>query len=295
MMRSAVRRWLPVAVAACGAPGSAQPGHDERAPRSRAADDGMVAIAAGSYVAGSTAAERATAYDDYRATAGHDAARDQRWFDREDDRHVATAPAFAIDREPVTQGAYAEYVAAGRASPPTMDDATWRRQGFRQDFATEVARFAWSTDQPPAGRDLHPVVLVTWAEADGYCRWRGALRGRSRRLPTAAEYEKAARGDAGRVYPWGDAFDADRLNSAVRGPRDTTPVGSYPGGASPYGVHDLAGNVFEWTATPARDGKRLVKGSAWDDFAGVGRGTSGHGRSPTIRHVIVGFRCAGAA
>ena len=141
----------------------------------------------------------------------------------------------------------------------------------------------------------HPVVLVTYGEAEKYCAWRGAQKGEKRRLPTAAEYEKAARGDGGLAYPWGNTYEADKLDSAVRGPGDTVPVGQYVTGASPYGVLDLAGNVFEWTATPFSDGKMTVKGSAWEDYAGVGRGASRHGRAPKVRHVIVGFRCAADA
>ena len=97
------------------------------------------------------------------------------------------------------------------------------------------------------------------------------------------------------IYPWGNAYEPDKLDSAVKGPGDTVPVGQFTSGASPYGVLDLAGNVFEWTSTPMPDGKMTVKGSAWEDFAGVGRGASRHGRAQTVRHVIVGFRCAADA
>ena len=116
------------------------------------------------------------------------------------------------------------------------------------------------------------------------------------RLPTTAEFEKAARGDGGVAYPWGNAFDAERLNSNAHGAGDTTAVGSFPSGASPYGVLDTAGNVFQWTSTAGEGGAgaatRIVKGSAWDDWGGVGRGASQHARPVAIRHVIVGFRCA---
>jgi formylglycine-generating enzyme required for sulfatase activity len=110
--------------------------------------------------------------------------------------------------------------------------------------------------------------------------------------------EKAARGAEGFAYPWGNEFDADKLNSQVRGPGDTVPVGSFPEAASPYGVLDLAGNVFQWTSTPwppgaGADAERYtVRGSAWDDWAGLGRGAAWHGRPKGVRHVIVGFRCA---
>ncbi len=289
-----MRAWL-VAVAACGSPMPPR-APSARAPLSLAADDHMVLVPAGSYIAGSTPEERAAAYDDYRASSGHDTAREHHWFDHEDDRHlVAVMPAFRIDLMPVTQAQYGELVAAGGARPPAIDEAAWRAQAFVQDYATEVTRFVWSDSRPPAGREDHPVVLVTWAEADRYCRWRGEQRGEPRRLPTADEYEKAARGDHGFTYPWGNAYEADKLNSAVAGPRDTVAVGSYVAGASPYGVLDLAGNVFEWTSTPFAEGKMTVKGSAYEDYAGLGRGAGRHGRTPTIRHVIVGFRCAADA
>ena len=246
------------------------------------------------FVAGSTPEERAQAYDDYQQTSGTDTARHHKWFDSEEDRHVEQLTAFQIDLMPVTQSQFAEYVNAGHAQPLTIDPATWTAQGFAQDYATEVERFVWRDGRPPAGREDHPVALVTWTEADTYCAWRGELAGAKRRLPTAHEFEKAARGAEGLAYPWGNAFEPTKVNSGVGGPRDTIPVGTLTIGASPYGALDLAGNVFQWTATPAPEGKMLVKGSAWEDFAGVGRGASGHGRAKTARHVIIGFRCAAA-
>lgn len=251
----------------------------------------MVEIPAGKYIAGSTPEERTAAYDDYRSTSGNDTAREKKWFESEEDRHLEELPGFRIDLMPVTQAEYAEFVASKQAQPPRIDAKGWVDQGFVQDYAT-VERFNWPDSTPPVGRADHPVVLVTWAEADQYCKWRGKLAGQERRLPTAEEYEKAARGEHGFVYPWGNTFDAEKLNSAVNGPHDTTPVGQFVVGASPYGVLELAGNVFEWTSSEAPDGQRIVKGSAWEDYAGFGRGASAHGRAPTVRHVIIGFRCA---
>lgn len=289
-----IRPLLITSLCACGAPPAPVHPNAAAAPLSLAADDRMITVPAGQYVAGSTPEERAQAYDDYQQTSGTDTARDNKWFDREEERHVEQLTAFRLDLMPVTQSQFAEYVNAGHARPLVIDAAVWSAQGFTQDYATEVERFIWRDGRPPAGREDHPVVLVTWTEADRYCAWRGELAGAKRRLPTAHEFEKAVRGDGGISYPWGNTFEATKLNSGVGGPRDTVPVGTFTVGASPYGALDLAGNVFQWTSTPAPDGagKMVVKGSAWEDFAGVGRGASGHGRAQTVRHVIIGFRCA---
>ena len=252
------------------------------------ADVDMVRITGSASIAGSTPAERETAYQASLTTSGSDSACRNHWFDVEATPHVVMLDGFSIDRRPVTQAQFAQFVQARHLLGPVIGREAWHAQGFRQNYDTEVVRFNWRNDQPPAGRNDHPVVLVTWAEADEFCRWRGA------RLPTAEEYEKAARGVDGRVYPWGDDFAANRLNSAVAGPGDTVPVGSFPNGASPYGVLDLAGNIFHWTSSswPGRATHMTVKGSAWDDFAGLGRGAALHSRPRTARHVLVGFRCA---
>jgi formylglycine-generating enzyme required for sulfatase activity len=277
---------------ACGGKPATQHPQSTGAPLSLAADARMIAVPEGQFIAGSTPEERAAAYEDYLATAGHDGARTNKWFDQEEDRRIAKAPAFRIDLMPVTQAQYGEMVAAGKAKPPAMDEATWKAQGFAQDFATEVSRYVWKDGRPPVGREDHPVVLVAFDEAARYCAWRGEMRGEPRRLPSAAEYEKAARGESGLTYPWGNAYEPEKLNSAVKGPKDTTPAGQFVDGASPYGVLELAGNVFHWTSTPNAGDRMTVKGSAWEDFAGLGRGAAFHGRPKTARHVIVGFRCA---
>jgi formylglycine-generating enzyme required for sulfatase activity len=298
-----VAKWLAVVAALALANCSSGNNKPDRprlyrggdAPLSRAADSSMLEIPAGSYIAGSTESERVGAYDTYKDTAGHDGARANKWFEREQDRHMSSLPAFRIDMTPVTMAAYAEFVSDTSHRSPSIDEATWKKQGFIQKYEKEVVRYIWDGDQPPPGRQQQPVVLVSWDDATAYCAWRGDVIGDKRRLPTADEFEKAARGVDGNVYPWGNAWDASKLNSGVAGPRDLVPVGSFPGGASPYGMLDAAGNVFQWTATPWPVGqdKMTVKGSAWEDFGGVGRGASKHGRQKWIRHAIVGFRCAG--
>lgn len=96
----------------------------------------------------------------------------------------------------------------------------------------------------------HPVVNVSWADAFAYTQWLSAVTGHAYRLPTEAEWEKAARGTDGRIYPWGNEPMVANARVVEGGESWTTaPVGSYPKGASPYGAHDMAGNVLEWTST----------------------------------------------
>ena len=289
-----IRFGLLLLTACSGVPGTAHPSASQPAPLSLAKDAQMVVVPAGSYIAGSTIEERVAAYDDYQKTSGQDVAREKKWFEGEDDRHQEELPAYRIDLMPVTQAEYAEFVTAKRAPAPSIDAAAWAKQGFVQDYSI-VEKFNWKDGGPPTAKEDHPVVLVTWEEASAYCKWRGDMAGGTRRLPTEPEFEKAARGDSGIAYPWGNAYEPDKLNSAVKGPGDTTPVGQYTNGASPYGLLDMAGNVFQWTSTRYREGAMTVKGSAWEDYGGVGRGASRHGRAITARHVIVGFRCAGPA
>jgi len=110
-------------------------------------------------------------------------------------------------------------------------------------------------------------------------------------LPTEKQWEKAARGPKGFIFPWGNSFDPANLNSHDNGSFDTTIVGKFIKGASPYGMLDGAGQVYEWTATATTPQQHLVKGGSWDDKGcGVCRSAARHARPVYIKHILIGFR-----
>jgi formylglycine-generating enzyme required for sulfatase activity len=183
-------------------------------------------------------------------------------FEDEQPAHRLFLPEFQMACTPVTNAQYGLYVqATGTATPQH-----------------------WEDGQPPKEKLEHPVVYVSWHEACGYCAWLSQVIGKPVRLPTEAEWEKAARGDRDkRVYPWGETFDVVKCNSVALGLDDTTPVGIFPAGASLYACLDMAGNVLEWTCSLRKaypydpnDGRenltasdeepRVLRGGAfWDD------------------------------
>jgi len=187
-------------------------------------------------------------------------------------------PAFAIDCTEVTVSAYSRCVAAGRC------------QAVRSP-----------TGAAPADLGL-PMVGVSYFDAARYCTFV------NKRLPTEAEWEKAARGPEGRRYPWGDAFDCRRGNFGNFGgdgrcadqgaPGRPVAVGSFPDGASPYGVLDLSGNVWEWVdgrygfAQLNRPGLRLLRGGGCCSIFGLSRSSDRLALPATYRDVDIGFRCA---
>ena len=188
----------------------------------------------------------------------------------------------------------AEYAAVLYAQPghraPDVDRATWESYGLIHPYG-RTRRHAWVGANPPVGREAHPVVLVSRGDAKVYAAWLSEQTGHGWRLPEEHEWEKAARGTDGRYFPWGNAFIAARLNSHDQGPFDTTPVGAYADGASPFGMLDAAGQVFEWTATLSGPGRATVKGGSWDDKGcGVCRPAARHGRPVDLKHILIGFR-----
>ncbi|WP_374689380.1 formylglycine-generating enzyme family protein [Promineifilum sp.] len=194
-------------------------------------------------------------------------------------------PTFHIGRTPVTNAAYKRFLDANPDHRvPFLDDGdAWP---YNWD---PVARLY------PAGRDDHPVVLVSWDDARAFCGWAGL------RLPTEQEWEKAARGVDARRYPWGDD-DADPALANYGGNAgETTPVEVYsPDSDSPYGAADMAGNVWEWTASPYDEdgpasvsGARTLRGGAWDSEELELESNFRRGREPELRAPNVGFRVAG--
>ena len=154
---------------------------------------------------------------------------------------------FRLSRFPVTNRQFEAFVEDGGYSAKWKD--CWTKAGWIWKEAQEAREDVF------ADRRLsnHPRVDVSWYEAVAFCRWLGEKLGYEVRLPTEAEWEKAARGTDGRLYPWGDTFEAERCNVVETGIGRTSAVGSFPSGASPYGVLDSAGNVWEWCSTQWRE------------------------------------------
>lgn len=219
-------------------------------------------------------------------------------------RHAKVA-AFKLMRMEVTNGEFAAFTqATGHVTDPER-----QRSGYVwTDRWREVAGADWRHPQGPqssiAGMEDHPVVQVSARDAAAFCAWRGL------RLPTETEWEFAARGTDARRYPWGDAAPEQsgkrRANfgslaccqaDASDGYLRTAPVGSFPVGASPFGILDLAGNVWEWTSSPYKPGgdELAIRGGGWGNDAYCLRTSYRHGNPPEIGLDMVGFRCAGGA
>lgn len=250
----------------------------------------VVKIAAGAFITGSDRAEREAAYLLDERAYGHTITREQRWYESEGARQTVTLPAYSIMKNLVTNAEYRKFVEATGHPAPNVDKMTWESYGLVHPWE-RTRRFAWNNGAPPEGRRDHPVVLVSRPDARAYAAWLSRVTGKAWRLPTEHEWEKAARGVDGRRFPWGNGFSPQLLNSHDAGPFDTVSVGSYPRGASPFGMNDAAGQVFEWTSTPDGEGRAIVKGGSWDDKGcGVCRPAARHSRPVDIKHILIGFR-----
>ena len=278
-------------------------------PREIVGKDGaeMVLIPAGEFWMGNTSEGLEPIRAFCKQTPHANVCRDKHYERDELPRRRVTLDAFYMDRFLVTNSQFAGFVRATgyrtfaevqRESKVWLwDNGSWKRPSVPNAY--------WRS---PSGRggilaeSTNPVVQVSWDDATAYCQWAGE------RLPTEAEWEKAARGSDGRRYPWGDAWDSTKANGERKLSR-TTPVGSYPQGVSPYGAHDMAGNVWQWIADwyaegyykigpngnplgPEAGKSRVTRGGSWLDHPAVLTTTFRHSIPPSYAVNVVGFRCA---
>jgi formylglycine-generating enzyme required for sulfatase activity len=289
-------------------------------------DDGMVLIPAGEFTMGSNKEENAAMWRE--ANALNPYGFNDRLYVDEHPAHKVNLPAFLMDKYEVTNAQYRDFAIATQHSVP----ASWPRNGYNfsnallaslpLDDLRQIAtdRFKLDMDvtkmtQPAllaelekiqATRHQLPVTTVTWSDADTYCHWAG------KRLPTEAEWEKAARGPQGFEYPWGNNWDPKMINTMSEDPdAPYSAVGSFPGDKSGYGVYDMAANVTEWVAdwydaypgAPASDNKyygklqRVVRGGMtssghYDSLSVVFRTAKRNHLKPYSVLIDVGFRCA---
>ncbi len=210
-------------------------------------------------------------------------------------RHDVFVDTFFIDKYEVTNAHYLEFVkAANHRVPQNPKNPT---------------RNLWQGESITESLTDRPVINVDWFDADAYCRWAG------KRLPTEAEWEKAAKGTADRRFPWGNVEPTDKhlnFNQRWIGERTLMPVGSYEAGKSPFGAYDMAGNVWEWVndwydaryyeKSPERNPKgpdtgtkRIIRGAGWQNETPTVRIFTRVDSDPTIRNESTGFRCAADA
>ncbi len=214
-------------------------------------------------------------------------ASDPQAAEDEKPQHTVYLDPFWIDKFEVTNALYRHCVDAGKCGRPG-DLTSYTRTSY--------------FDNPQFAN--YPANYISWQDARAYCIWAG------KHLPTEAQWEKAARGTDGRIYPWGNTWDPTKLNSKDKGPGDTTAVGSYPAGASPYGGMDLAGNAWEWVADwygadyyansprnnpsgPSGGESRVLRGGSWDSSEVLVRAASrSNDYAPGHTLNDFGFRCA---
>jgi len=260
---------------------------------------------------------------------------DDSWRIAEKPQHTVNLPySYKAAKYPLTNAQYELFVEAGGY----RERRYWTEAGWAEKEKPQ--RKLWHSENDPSllpwtgprefGEPFnlpnHPVIGVSWYEAVAYCRWltevlRGCgelAEGWQIRLPTEAEWEKAARGTDGRTYPWGEGFDPEKANGKETEVESTNAVGIFPDGVSPYGCHDMAGNVWEWCATKvegssysdrkfkpypyqvenewtadylASETRRNVRCGSWYDVTDVLRCVVRNSSDPFKDYGGVGFRC----
>ncbi|MFQ5455999.1 MAG: formylglycine-generating enzyme family protein [Nitrospirota bacterium] len=209
----------------------------------KAPPEGMVEVPEGEFIMGSDETDKEEKSVEYGII--------KPWFEDEHPAHKVFLKRFYIDKHEVSNKEYKEFI----------DVTGWRLPSY------------WKDNRYPEGKDNHPVVYVNFFDASEYCKWE------KKRLPSEAEWEKAARGIDNRRFPWGDEFDINKVNvGGLKG--GTMPVDSYESGKSPFGIYNMIGNVWEWTSDwynaypdnrykSKNFGKRfkVVKGTSW---SGIG-------------------------
>ncbi len=199
---------------------------------------------------------------------------------------VIDLPDFYMDQYPVTNQHFAGFLNAARPPKKMLENWIDLSGSFREEKSRINLRK--NRFRIEAGYEKHPVIYVTWHGAAAYAKWAG------KRLPTEQEWEKAARGTEGRIYPWGNTFKKNKCNTREGGPGNTTPVDQYSTGKSPFECRDMAGNVWEWTDSWYDKDKdyKVLRGGSWFDTADFCRCAARDGGLPDFRGLKLGFRCA---
>lgn len=212
------------------------------------------------------------------------------------DGEKRTLPAFQISKYPITYKQFQAFIDA----PDGFSNPQWW-QGLHPDGLKQQ-------QGGPGDQEFkfwnHPREGVSWYDTMAFCRWLSARLDYEIMLPTEQQWEKAARGTDGRTYPYGDDFDQTKGNTTEAGIGQTSAVGVFPEGASPYGVFDLSGNVFEWTLTEynsrsstdiTNNLSRVLRGGSWLSYDVFARAPDRYLRAPDDRHYDLGFRLVCAA
>jgi len=211
---------------------------------------------------------------------------DEQAYSDEKPQRVIDLPAFYMDTFPVTNEQFCRFL--NDRIPGERDLKRWiKLEGSYNKERCRIKKKGGSYGIEK-GYEVHPVIYVNWHGASEYAKWA------DKRLPSEQEWENAARGADGRIYPWGEKFDKNLCNSSEGGIGGITEVNRFSKGKSPYGCYEMAGNVWEWTSSFYDDDKDtyVLRGGSWDSGASKCRCAYRIRYLPLLRYLTVGFRCA---